>query len=208
MAHICLAATIPAAPAGQLETGVPPFNVLGRETLGRDALPSDLKPMPDGRLLIVSARQLVFGDGTRWEVINRSPDDHTVPLVGVAVGPDGRIYSGMQGGFGEVIFSPDGTWYLQKIADWPAELTGPIAVPGQCVQIGDNWYWHSQSGKITNGVLANPPGSSAGPVRSKPSLNSRIGSMSAIGWSANSSTSPTASPLRFSQTKSSPLMIR
>ena len=140
--------TIPAAPNGRLETGVPPFTVLGRESLGLRALPSDLHQLPDGRLLVVSPHQIAVGDGARWEVFDRAATDATAPLEGVAVASDGRIYAGMRNGFGEVTFRVDGTWELQQVADWPEPLRDRIPIPRFCVAVQDDWFWHSESGVI------------------------------------------------------------
>ncbi|WP_221030112.1 ATP-binding protein [Actomonas aquatica] len=140
---------IPAAPAGFLETGVPPFTVLGREALGLRELPSDLHQMPDGRLLIVTPSQIALGDGARWEVFSRSEQDKGLsPLAGVMVASDGRIYAGMEGGFGEVVFLPDGRWSLQQQAAWPTGLPNRIPVPRRCVDVDGTWFWHSESGYV------------------------------------------------------------
>ncbi len=143
-----LRAIIPSAPPGQLESGVPPFSVLGRESLGLAALPTDLHQLPDGRLLVVTPQQVAVGDGIRWEVFNRKPGDNGAPLDGVAVSAEGRIYAGMRNGFGEVTFTPDGTWELRQVATWPAELHDRTPIPRFCIDVDGDWFWHSESGNV------------------------------------------------------------
>lgn len=150
-------APLASAPEGQIETGVPPTTMLGRESLGLDALPTDLHHMPDGRILIVAPRQLVFGDGMRWETINRAADDRTAPLVGVVVNDDGRIYAGMQDGFGEVVFAENGTWSLKRVADFPADLAQNVAVPRYAINLNGRWFWHSESGIIIEWTPGHTP---------------------------------------------------
>ncbi len=139
---------IPSAPPGQLETGVPPFTVLGPTALGLTSSPSDLHALPDGRLLVISAEQVALGDGIRWEVFDRNPSDEGAPLENVGVAADGRIYAGMRNGFGEVRFNSDGSWTLQKVADWPAEVRDLTPIPRFCIDVDGEWFWHSESGKI------------------------------------------------------------
>ncbi len=148
LAHPLPATPLPAAPPGQLESGIPPFSVFGRESLGLDALPSDLHLMPDGRLLVVSPRQIALGDGARWEVFNRSASDTEVPLEGVGIAPDGTIYAPLRTGFGKVEFKEDGTWWLHQVADLPKALVGEISTLRFCIDVDGTWFWHSESGLI------------------------------------------------------------
>src|SRR5262245_48767020 len=64
-------------PAGQglREAGVPPYSITGADAIGLDTPPTDLRLLPDGRVLVVSERQLAIGDGVRWQVFNQAPDD-------------------------------------------------------------------------------------------------------------------------------------
>jgi hypothetical protein len=98
------ALSIKAALPGYIETGIPPFVVLGPEALGLSAAPVDLHQMPDGRILAFGHGELALGDGVRWEVFRQADDDPRVGTASVAIEQDGRIYAGMAGGFGRIEF--------------------------------------------------------------------------------------------------------
>jgi hypothetical protein len=66
--------TMPAAPPGLIESGVPSFSVFGPEVFGFSTAPTDLHLMPDGRILIVSQHEIVLGDGIRWETYQQAPN--------------------------------------------------------------------------------------------------------------------------------------
>jgi len=137
-----------ATPAGFIETGVPPFVVLGPEALGLSAAPVDLQQMPDGRLLAFGHGELALGDGVRWEVFRQAHDDPRVNTLSVAVDQEGGIYAGVAGGFGQVQFGPDGQWRLQRVAKLPAELEGVPDVTSTVWMVGDQWFWSWGSGVI------------------------------------------------------------
>ena len=95
--HLATAQAMPAAKAGLLETGAPSFVVLGPEALGMSTAPRDMHVLPDGRVLLVSQNELVFGDGVRWEAFRA--DDHESPIfVSVAWMMTAEIYAGIPGG--------------------------------------------------------------------------------------------------------------
>ena len=66
---------MPSAPAGIVESGVPSFVVLGPEAIGLSSAPTDLQLLPDGRILVVSQREIAFGDGVRWESFRGTDGD-------------------------------------------------------------------------------------------------------------------------------------
>src|SRR3954467_10760485 len=69
--------TLGAPSPGLLESGVPPFAVFGTEALGLNSPATDLHILPDGRLLLVASRQIVLGDGVRWDLFPEAPQEKT-----------------------------------------------------------------------------------------------------------------------------------
>ena len=149
------ALSIEAALPGYIETGTPPFVVLGPEALGLSAAPVDLHQMPDGRILAFGHGELALGDGVRWEVFRQADDDPRVNTASVAIDQAGRIYAGMAGGFGRIEFNQDGRWRCARVGNLPADL-GKVtdAVTGVSM-VGDDWFWSWGSGPI----IAWKPGS-------------------------------------------------
>jgi signal transduction histidine kinase/CheY-like chemotaxis protein len=142
------ALSIKAALPGYIETGIPPFVVLGPEALGLSAAPVDLHQMPDGRILAFGHGELALGDGVRWEVFRQADDDPRVSTASVATDQDGRIYAGMAGGFGRVEFSQDGRWRCARVEKLPADLRDETDALTGVSMVGDNWYWSWGSGPI------------------------------------------------------------
>ena len=131
---------------GLLESGEPNLMIRDQYSLGLDAPPSDLRLMPDGRLLVLAGRQIAMGDGVRWEVSRESAGD--LDLIGTAagVGADGSIYLGTQGGFARVVFGDSGQWRGVRIASWRQSSHADAIVPRVLVQSGGQWFWHTGSG--------------------------------------------------------------
>ncbi len=138
-----------AAPPGTIEAGTTAFVVIGPETIGLSAPPTDLRQMPDGRMLVVARRELALGDGVRWEVYRQAETDRGNDTVSVAVADDGAIYAGVTGGFGRVDFGSDGRWRLTAVAPLPAaEATVLRPVLTHVVTTEEGWFWHSGSGAV------------------------------------------------------------
>ena len=131
---------------GLLETGVPTFMVRDQYSLGLDTPPTDLRLMPDGRLLMLAGRQIAMGDGVRWDVSREAAKD--LDLIGTAVGvdSDGSIYIGTQGGFARVVFGDSGEWHGERVATWRPVRRADSIVPRVLVQSGGEWFWHTGSG--------------------------------------------------------------
>ena len=62
----------------------------------------------DGRILALSGRELVIGDGTRWELHTLAAADSAVHSTQVAVADDGQIYTGLPSGIARLEFLSDG----------------------------------------------------------------------------------------------------
>lgn len=137
-------AGIRSAPAGLIEAGVPAFTVYSPATLGLSAAPTDLQPLPDGRLLAVAGRELAFGDGTRWEVYHQASNDPAAGTLQVAIDSDGRLFAGAPGRFARIDFTSDGYWHLVPVADTP---TPDLTMATVTTEPGD-WYWHGGSGAV------------------------------------------------------------
>ena len=142
---------MPSSSSDLVESGVPSFVVLGPEALGLSTAPSDLKLMPDGRILVVAQREISFGDGVRWETF-RSVDDKQVRTV--AVDHDGNIYAGIEGTFARVELGEDARWRLTPVTAYPADagLQNTVLLYVDASQ--DGWYWNGGSG----GIVAWRPG--------------------------------------------------
>ena len=148
-----LAAAIPAAPPGVVETGMPSFVVLAPAALGLSLPPTDLHVLSDGRLLAYSRNEIALGDGQRWEVIRKAETGGDEPgsyfdTHAVAVDTDDAIYLGIQDGFARVEFGEDGYWRLRKVAPYPSTESAVYSVPTRVATTAAGWFWHSGSGLV------------------------------------------------------------
>ena len=139
---------IPAAPAGLVESGAPAFVFFSPETIGLETTPTDLKELPDGRILLVAQREFALSDGVRWEVYHRSVDQHGQTLSSVAIGPDNTIFCGIKDGFARVDFNSDGRWHLTRVSTLSASAPNTSPVFSSSHLLEDHWYWHGDSGAI------------------------------------------------------------
>ncbi len=139
---------IPAAPAGQIEVGVPEFAVQGSESMGLSTAPLDMHFLPDGRLFVAAQREIAVGDGTRWETFRRVSDDQNTIGAKVAIDPDGRIYASIGGKFARIEFEGDARWQYSVAATWPASVESAGVAPGSVFASGSNWFWYGGSGAL------------------------------------------------------------
>jgi PAS domain S-box-containing protein len=136
------------APPGVVEAGAPPFVILGEEALGLNSPPTDIRRMPDGRVLVVASQQLALGDGVRWEVFRQATDDHLAAGGTLAVDRDGQIYTGISAGFARVDFVENDQWRLAPIASWPRGEPSNRPPLRMHVEVNGDWFWHSGSGAL------------------------------------------------------------
>ncbi len=138
---------MPAAPAHLTETGVPPFAVYSPDTLGLGSAPTDLKFLPDGRLVVVAQGDIAFGDGARW---------HTIPAAqgqppferDIAVDDSGNIYFGIEGAIGRLQLLPNGTWTAESVAPLPDDPQVRQKTMLAVRPVGQEWVWNSGSGHL------------------------------------------------------------
>ena len=137
------------APKGVVETGAPSFVVMGPEEIGLSLAPTDLHVLPDGRVLVVSQRELAFGDGVRWDTF-RSLDGEPPIISMVAVDGDGQIYTGLNGGFARIDLGDGGRWHFTQVA-----MASQIPDAGsldltRVAVISDQWYWYGGTKEIVS----------------------------------------------------------
>jgi PAS domain S-box-containing protein len=137
-----------AAPRGLVEAGAPPFVIIGDEALGLDSPATDLRQMPDGRILVIASQQLALGDGVRWEVFRQDSHDPIIASGSVAVDRDGKIYVGVPKGFARVEFGENNLWHLVRVALWPAAESANRPPPHTQLTVDGEWFWHAGSGSI------------------------------------------------------------
>ena len=142
------AATVPVAGAGLIESGSPSFVVLGPESLGLSAPPTDIHILPDGRTLVVAPHELALGDGVRWETFRRHPDAERVELNQVAMGSDGQIYASVAGHFVRIELGADAYWNFVRLDPFPPELAGSLRVLANVSEAAGEWYWSAGSGAL------------------------------------------------------------
>ena len=139
---------MPAASHDLVEAGAPAFVVLGPEAMGLSTSPTDLHLLPDGRILVVSQRELAFGDGVRWEAFRGLEGDQGFITSQVAVGADGHIYAGIKGQFAEIRLGEDSRWrYLPSVGLPPAPGVETMVLHN-VTMLPDKWYWYGGSGAI------------------------------------------------------------
>ena len=149
------AAEIDAAPPGIIEAGAPAYELLTIEALGLDTAPTDIREMPDGRILLVAGTQLALGDGARWRIYNQAGNAPPISVRSAGVDRDGVIYVPTSEGVARVVFSEDGHWSPQPVVAWSAAQDSRLLVPEAEMQtVGDSWIWHS----LTGAVLSWRPG--------------------------------------------------
>ena len=141
-----LACAMPSAPAGIVESGAPSFVVLGPEAIGLSSVPTDLHVLPDGRILVVSPNEIAFGDGVRWEAFHGA-GGVTLPAQ-VAVGKDGRIFTGITGQIVQVDLGEDAHWHFATPDAVPASNTLPNVSLNKVAMFPDGWYWYGSSDAI------------------------------------------------------------
>ncbi len=140
--------TMPSAPTGQVESGAPSFVIISPDGMGLSAPPTEIRRLPDGRILVVAQRQLAFGDGVRWETFNLASDIAGSGIRSVLVAPDGQLYTGATGNFARIVFGEDSFWRLEETAPFPfiQGKRSPAATTAQ--PAGGSCYWHSNSGAV------------------------------------------------------------
>lgn len=144
------AAMMPSADAGLVESGMPSFVVLGPESLGLSKAPTDLRVLPDGRVLAVYRREIAFSDGFRWQAFQSADEKANVILDRVAVAEDGQIYAGVEGKIARVSFGMDGKWSLVPVVDLPPNTGVRNAHLMRVSKLADGWYWYGGSGGIVS----------------------------------------------------------
>ena len=137
-----------AAPPGVVETGVPAFFVLGPESLGFSTAPTDLHLLPDGRVLVVSQREIAMGDGVRWETFQQAANQSDYIYNYVAVDDDGRIYTGIPGSIARIDLGKDAHWRLVPVVSVPHR--DPCT---RVIQFADTWFWYPGGG---SGIVWRP----------------------------------------------------
>ncbi|OIR18787.1 signal transduction histidine-protein kinase BarA [mine drainage metagenome] len=146
---------IKGAAPGLVETGAPNFVVLGPEAMGLSTPPLDLQLLPDGRILVVSQREIAYGDGLHWETYQDASE--TDYLSGrVAVAPDGRIFCGVQGGFAQIEIGADSRWRMRTVAELPAGQNFGRTNLNNVMMFPDGWYWFGGSGVIVKWMPGRP----------------------------------------------------
>ncbi len=141
---------MPSATANTVEVGAPPFAVDGPESLGFTMPPIDMHRMPDGRLLVVSRRELALGDGVRWETYQTAAESMALETEQVAVDGEGAIYAAVRGGFARVEFGPDGYWRLRRVAWLPTDPVLENAVLRNVASVGGEWFWYGAAGAVVS----------------------------------------------------------
>ena len=136
------------APAGFNEVGVPAFAVFGPEALGLSSPPTDLKLLPDGRVLAISQGEIAMGDGIRWETFRRAAGNTGLLGRNIACDTDGALYSVVDGQFARILFKDDSHWEAEPVAKLPQAATQAGVMPTNLAVLGDAWYWYGTSGSL------------------------------------------------------------
>ena len=136
------------APEGAMETGAPAFVVLGPEALGLSSAPTDIKLLPDGRVFVVSQRDIAFGDGMRWHTFRAAQE--LPPFSSVAVDTDGEIYAGIDGGFARIKLHEGSRWELETVLRLTEEVAAQNAALVYVASLPDDWYWYGGNGAIVS----------------------------------------------------------
>ncbi|MBE2212360.1 MAG: PAS domain S-box protein, partial [Opitutaceae bacterium] len=131
------------------ESGVPSFSVYSLDSIGLTSAPTDLRELPDGRLVIAAGHRIAFGDGSAWQVFSPATGhDGTALQLDLVVGPDGGLYNGTLGGVQKIELQPDGHWTVRTIAT-VAEGDSNRYLPFlRAFRHGEDWLWMSSEGAL------------------------------------------------------------
>ena len=140
---------LPAVGTKPVESGVPAFVVLGPEALGLSTMPIDLHLLPDGRVLVVAARELAFSDGVRWETF-RSLENQPPVISSVAVDGDGQIYTGLDGCFARIEFGEGARWHFTPVMTIPGLKANQHLTLPKVTMFPDQWFWYGSANKIVS----------------------------------------------------------
>ena len=138
---------VPATGPGLVENGTPSFVVLGPEALGLSTAPFDLHLLPDGRVLVVSARGLAFGDGVRWETFQAAENESPV-IASVAVDTDGKLYTGQEGCLARIDFGDGARWHLTPVMKLPGKMIALKYTLPKVTTFPDRWLWYGSADSI------------------------------------------------------------
>ena len=114
-----------------------------------NSVPTDLHLLPDGRVLVVSQREIAFGDGVRWETFRGVEGDAGFIAAQVAVDDDGRIYTGANGQIARIDLGEDSHWRLTPATALPADETLGKEVLNYVAALPDAWYWYGGSAIVS-----------------------------------------------------------
>ncbi len=142
------------APSGFNEAGTPQFVMYSLEAVGLESSPLDLKILPDGRVLVVGASELSFGDGFRWQVAPISRRQSGFLSGQLAVGPDGTLFASGTQGFARIAFDSRGAWYLENRSSAAGDQFHAFTAN---TRIGRRWLW------FDNGIVEWDPTGDAAP---------------------------------------------
>ena len=131
--------SIPVIGLGLVETGMLAFVVLGPDSLGLSAAPTDLHFLPDGRLLVISKRESAYGDGVRWPTFQSADEKDGVLTDEVRVGSDGQeghyvfharpVSDSVAGAEATLAFTVHPPWFRSRLA-WAIYGVSALGVVG------------------------------------------------------------------------------
>jgi signal transduction histidine kinase/CheY-like chemotaxis protein len=150
--------SLSAPPAGTIESGVPNFVVLGPESLGLSAVPTDLHQLPDGRWAAAALRQIAIGDGVRWEVFNQNLEnaEPNIGAVSLITDATGNLFTGLGDNIGRVVFTDRGSWYADIAATYPSQKGNVHPGLARVAPLNGEWYWFGSSGTIATWKPSGP----------------------------------------------------
>jgi len=140
---------LPAAAPGMIETGVPAFSVYAIDSIGLTSSPTDLRELPDGRMVIAAGNRIAFGDGSTWQVFSPSPSQDGANLQhDLIVGSDGGLYNGTIGGVQRIELQADGRWLVRTVATVREADDSRFLPFLRAFPVGDTWLWATSEGVL------------------------------------------------------------
>ena len=105
--------------------------------------------MPDGRVLVVSEHEVVFGDGVRWDTFLAEDEQERI-ISAVAVDAEGRIYAGLNGAIARLDLTSAGRWRYSVAAVVPTGAVSESPDLRWVSQLQGEWYWFGGTGTIVS----------------------------------------------------------
>ena len=97
---------------------------------------------------MLAVDEIAFGDGVRWQVFRAIEGNRGRANAQMAVGADGLVYIGVEGGMARIDLGEDARWRATVVEKLPAGLGLEATSMFNFSSCGGDWFWHGGTGAI------------------------------------------------------------